>query len=369
MPNLVFLASSLFILLGAYLIYRSTAEQKGNLFLGLFFISLGLSVININLQYQGYYLEHPAYANWLSALPLLYGPLLYMYTLSYVHRLPKERWKVWIHFVPFALGLLIMTFFYHIRSMDYQIEFLKRAAENSGGISAIASILIVSMILGYLYYSIRLVNRHNAYLKSKYSNLENRQYFWIKYILYGFLAIMLHSLVMQIVFLFFDSMGLKILLNILLFLMLVFILYGVFLGLSHNQVFESITLNPIPQPDEPRLDEGLLSKKQELEQVLAAEKLYLESDLKLEDLAKKLNVNARTLSEIINQGIGKTFFDLINDYRIEHTKELMKANTDKRKTILEFMYESGFNSKSSFNTAFRKYTGATPTEWMKKNVV
>lgn len=113
----------------------------------------------------------------------------------------------------------------------------------------------------------------------------------------------------------------------------------------------------------------MLVKRKELEQILEAEKLYLESDLKLDDLARKLHVNARTLSEIINQGMGKSFFDLINDYRIEYTKHLMKTNTDKRKTILEFMYESGFNSKSSFNTAFRKYTGSTPTEWMRKNTV
>ena len=369
MPNLVFLASSLFILLGVYLIYRSSAVQWGNVFLGLFFICMGLSVIDVNLSYQQFYQDHLRYANWLSGLPLLYGPLLYFYTLSYVHHLPEKKWKTWIHFVPFLVVFVMMLFLYHFRSNAYQAEFMERALNNSNGFSAIASVIILFLILGYLLSSIRLINRHNQYLKSKYSNLENRQYFWIKYILYGILAIMLHSLVMQVTFLFFDSVGIKILLISLLVMMLVFIIYGVFLGLSHNQVFESMAqIQPDPREDA-RLSEEMLVKRKELEQILEAEKLYLESDLKLDDLARKLHVNARTLSEIINQGMGKSFFDLINDYRIEYTKHLMKTNTDKRKTILEFMYESGFNSKSSFNTAFRKYTGSTPTEWMRKNTV
>ena len=61
--------------------------------------------------------------------------------------------------------------------------------------------------------------------------------------------------------------------------------------------------------------------------------------------------------------LGKSFFDLINSYRIEEAKKMIKEPEDEKMTISEVMYKVGFNSKSSFNTAFKKYTGLTPSEY------
>lgn len=61
----------------------------------------------------------------------------------------------------------------------------------------------------------------------------------------------------------------------------------------------------------------------------------------------------------------KHFFDFINEYRIEKAKKILKDPTQKELTILEILYQVGFNSKSSFSTSFKKYTGKTPTEFRK----
>lgn len=99
-----------------------------------------------------------------------------------------------------------------------------------------------------------------------------------------------------------------------------------------------------------------------LYQYMERHKPYLEESLTLQDLSTKTNIPAKRLSYLINQKIGKHFFDFINDYRIEDSKKLLQES---ELTIQQIMYEVGFNSKSSFNTAFKKSTSQTPSGFRK----
>ena len=83
----------------------------------------------------------------------------------------------------------------------------------------------------------------------------------------------------------------------------------------------------------------------------------------LDTLAERMEMHPRKLSELINQGLGKNFMGLINSYRIELAKRRLQSPRDPGETVLEVMYEVGFNSKSSFNTLFKKTTGMTPTAY------
>jgi len=67
------------------------------------------------------------------------------------------------------------------------------------------------------------------------------------------------------------------------------------------------------------------------------------------------------LSQIINESKNINFYDYVNSYRISEAKDLLSSNCDK--TILEILYEVGFNSKSAFNTAFKKFTSVTPSKY------
>jgi AraC-like DNA-binding protein len=96
------------------------------------------------------------------------------------------------------------------------------------------------------------------------------------------------------------------------------------------------------------------------------EKPYLEPELTLDQLASRLSLKPRVLSQAINVILGQNFYDFINHYRIDEASRLLTNPKDKKITILEVLYEVGFNSKSSFNTLFKKYTGLTPTELKKK---
>lgn len=131
-------------------------------------------------------------------------------------------------------------------------------------------------------------------------------------------------------------------------------------GLHQNEIFLGAQRNSAASTTSTEEIKSLVNK---LKIYIKENKPYLDPDLTLNDLSLQLQVSARQLSTVINAELGKSFFDLINSYRIEEAKRILRESADSKLTVLEVMYEVGFNSKSSFNTAFKKYTGSTPTAY------
>jgi len=114
------------------------------------------------------------------------------------------------------------------------------------------------------------------------------------------------------------------------------------------------------------LDKNLLDQyRNHLHQLMAGEKLFLNPDLTLRDLADRMNLSANQLSQLLNEGFNQNFSEFVNSHRLD-TFKLKAADPKKRNlTILALAYESGFNSKTVFNTYFKKHTGQTPKEYWK----
>ena len=104
---------------------------------------------------------------------------------------------------------------------------------------------------------------------------------------------------------------------------------------------------------------------EKLKQLMEIEQPYLDAQLTVQELAAKLEMSAKDLSVLINVYMDKHFFDFVNEYRITKAMQLLQDPLKKELTILEILYQVGFNSKSSFNTSFKKYTGKTPTDFRK----
>jgi AraC-like DNA-binding protein len=119
--------------------------------------------------------------------------------------------------------------------------------------------------------------------------------------------------------------------------------------------------------DQPKYKASSLTADQQesmlikLKQLMAAEKPYLKSDFCLPDLADQLNTSVHSLSQVINDGLKKSFFEMTAEYRVEEARRLLKEKPNIK--VEEIAEEVGYNSKSSFNTAFKKLTGQTPSEW------
>jgi YesN/AraC family two-component response regulator len=102
-----------------------------------------------------------------------------------------------------------------------------------------------------------------------------------------------------------------------------------------------------------------------LQQYMIEEKPFLNPSLTIQDIAAFIEIPVRDLSLLINHKLDLHFYDFVNTYRIENAMDILKDTTKSKVTILEILYEVGFNSKSSFNTAFKKHTGYTPTDYRK----
>jgi len=105
-----------------------------------------------------------------------------------------------------------------------------------------------------------------------------------------------------------------------------------------------------------------------LEPLMYNDKIYTNPDLTLDLLAEKLGISARTLSNVINGHYGCNFFEYVNNYRVEEAKRLLSSHEFYKTSMLDIMYEVGFNSKATFNGFFKKVEGITPSEYRKQNV-
>ena len=106
----------------------------------------------------------------------------------------------------------------------------------------------------------------------------------------------------------------------------------------------------------------------ELEAMIEVEKVYLDPDLTLKKLAKQLKIHYNHLSRIINERFGVSFKNYINRLRIEEAKRRLADPSEKERNVTDIMYDAGFYSKSTFNTAFRKFTGMSPSQYRKKHL-
>ena len=113
-------------------------------------------------------------------------------------------------------------------------------------------------------------------------------------------------------------------------------------------------------------DEKIEEILPKLEHLMDEEKVYLDADLNLQQLAKKAGIHYNYLSRIINEKFGLSYNDYVNRYRIEEAKRMLADPEHSGKTILDIAYDTGFYSKSVFNTAFKKLTGMTPSQYRKR---
>ncbi|WP_243636362.1 helix-turn-helix domain-containing protein [Flavobacterium aquariorum] len=102
-----------------------------------------------------------------------------------------------------------------------------------------------------------------------------------------------------------------------------------------------------------------------LKQYMIDEKPFHNPSLTIQDISAAIEIPVRDLSILINHKLEQHFYDFINTYRIESAMNILKDTAKSKVTVLEILYDVGFNSKSSFNTAFKKHTGYTPTDYRK----
>ena len=113
-------------------------------------------------------------------------------------------------------------------------------------------------------------------------------------------------------------------------------------------------------------DEQLAHYKMKLERLMGSQRLYLRPDLTLPELAKAVGCSVNHLSQVINSGFGRSFFDYVNRYRVDRAKELLSELDGHGDSVLNIAFSVGFNSNSAFYTAFKKAVGEAPAQYRRR---
>lgn len=140
-------------------------------------------------------------------------------------------------------------------------------------------------------------------------------------------------------------------------------------SVNENYSFEEAEVIEIEDVQQEKKEDRLLLQewKPKIESLLTKDKLYEDPELSLTQMAKLLKTNPSVISKVVNQGFQMNFNDLINYYRVEAVKEKLNAGEQKLQTLLGIAFDCGFNSKATFNRAFKKFAFVSPKEWNEKN--
>jgi AraC-like DNA-binding protein len=114
--------------------------------------------------------------------------------------------------------------------------------------------------------------------------------------------------------------------------------------------------------------EQMLGYKDRLEQIMQSQQVFLRSDLTLPKLAEAVGCSVNHLSQVINSGFGMSFFDYLNQYRIEHAKDLLSKLDGRSGAVLNIAFTVGFNSNSAFYAAFKKCVRQTPAQYRRSKL-
>ncbi|UCE42294.1 MAG: AraC family transcriptional regulator, partial [Candidatus Aminicenantes bacterium] len=197
-------------------------------------------------------------------------------------------------------------------------------------------------------------------LKEIYSSVEEKNLSWMNFILFGYITIWFIELVGR--FLSFLNISHMLLSTITLAMVMVFANLIVFKGLRQPEIFAGIEEKPKYQGS-PLTKQEKEEYLQRLQAYMESERPYLSPSLTIDILAKRLSISSRYLSQVINESLGVNFFDYVNDFRVSEAKRILTDASSNQRNILDVLFDSGFNTKSAFNSVFKQHTGMTPSEY------
>lgn len=333
---------------------------------------VGLHLLSYHLYYLGYWNKYPHIIGISVPFPLIYGPVIYLYTVYSLKRDSVLCKKDYLHFAPAVFSYLYMFRFYFLYSGAEKLQVINGEVED---FSLFTSLLLIAFVVSGATYTILAylkLNRYKRLLDNNFSYDEQISLQWLKYSIWGIGVVFLA--VTSIVSLR-EGLGYEFPFNadIIFYTLIVIVIFCIgFFGIQHQSLFSNVNESGLKELIQPPVSgeykkSGLRQEVAEsihkkLLQLMEKEKPYLNPKLTLLNLAEMLDVSSNHLSQTINQFEKVNFHDFVNKYRVEEFIERTKSNNNF--SILANALDSGFNSKSSFNIVFKKFKDITPSKFM-----
>ncbi len=351
-------------LFASFLLAHGRGKRSSNRLLAAFLLSLALPLLSFILYRSSlsFYLGHP-YLFWLgNSAAFLWGPSLYLYARSLIDKRFKLVRSDVLHLAPWLVYGLFKAVRFLVAGRQAQLELLIIGKIYDLDDLLVAGVFLHLVVLAYILATLRLLKRYRAQARNEFSSIDRIKLSWLRGLILGFYAVWALALANSIIS---YSARSPLLLMCVVNVGYIFIAANVFLvkGLRQSATFDG--LEPQSKYMRSTLDPAEADRHlARLRAYMDAERPYLEPSLSLGGLARDLSLPPRHLSQIINERTHGNFMDFVNGYRVREAQRLLRS--DAGTTVLDILYESGFNSKASFNAAFKRQTGMTPSRFRKQ---
>lgn len=351
------------ISVGLFLLILNSKKKNSLLLLGIFLVVSGLSALSEIFDFFNAYIKNPYLNifnfNFLWLLPTL----LYLY----VEKISIEKTQKSSFFLLIPGGI---DFILNIGKYLLPLQ-MKKAIEDSLAYSLFELIgILFGLILIILIF--RKIRKHSKLIKNQYSSLENRELKWLHIAILSIIASFLFAIVSEIIFPGFIADVLQSLIS--LFITFWIAYNGLLQQTSINLVGNGNNITSKPKDTAKNLSIDDKKEKQsqivtKIKELLCEEKLFLNCDLTIVHIADKIGEHPRMVSGSINGICNENFNRFINKYRVEEAKNLLKNENSEHLNMEGIGFEAGFNSNSSFYSAFKNELNITPLQYLKNSIL
>ena len=288
-----------------------------------------------------------------------------------------------LHFLPAVLSLILFCASVFSLPQSQCYDFMIH--ENTGDDTWLGDVnytMVLLQLIGYFYAIFRYLHKVKHFVRSHYSAAELQRKLWIPRFTTLFVAMFAVVMVCYALWPRTDAWLLQLLTVVIMgYLLYSELAIALFERYRNDAVtataaaeaeaeFIATEVKPQPQPEADNSKEEMQKLEQyarQVEEYLRASEVYVDPNLSLKDVATATGISSKNLSKSINATLGKNFFDLVNGFRIEKSKALLISKKEKGLTLETIAEQCGFNSRITFNNAFKKVIGVTTTEWLKLN--
>lgn len=357
-------------------ISENRADSK---WLALFVGLCGLYICPFMLGYAGWY-SIKSYREFLFFIPFqqlfLIGPVLYFYIQSLLNPDFEVSKRDYLHFTPAVLYLLyslvifitdkwiLDDFYFYADGRDKDLDFWYQM---SG---------LISMLM-YLFLGLRYYRNYRNIIEQEVSFADEISFKWIERFMIAFGIILLLRVLFFILNPEWGEFGSKywyyLCFSILFFYIAMsgyFVIVKTTTNLSFHQNLKrlpEINTYTVPRKSDELAADIVKEWKGKILMLFSDEKIYTHPNLTITHIAEMLETHRNLISSVINQGFEMNFNDFVNEKRTEAVIQKLKQREHTIKTLLSIALDSGFNSKATFNRAFKKHTGLTPRQYIAAN--
>lgn len=338
--------------------------------LSTWMLFLGIHLFLYYFSSTGLDFKHPHLLGLGIPLPLLHGPFLYLYTGT-VTGIISWKPRQLLHFVPFLVFYVYYSPFF-ILPETQKVAYVKQLIDHPDLFFTMLYPAFILSGFSYMLFTIGLFQKHKRNILANLSNSNAKNNLsWLRNLIIGLSAIWFIVLLSDFV------LDQNIQDQVIHGSVVLFVASIGYFGIKQGNIFIPQAHNPVPEEQleiEPTKysksglkEDKALEVQAQLLQLMETEKRYLDENLSLPQLADLLQIHPNYLSQIINERFQKNFYDFVNAYRIEEFQRLVLLEASKKLTFFALACDCGFNSKASFNNAFKKFTGMTPSEYVKSS--